>query len=121
MSESRTGLVANESRALVPDAASLQRQARLGIALMAGRSVVNQLIILGGNIHLYRVLSPADYGTFAIVQFTISFFRLFGDAGLGAALIQKESEPTHAELSSVWTLQLLLGCLLYTSPSPRDS
>ena len=71
-----------------------------------------QFIVSGGDIYLRRRLEPADFGLFAIIQFALAFFAYFGDAGLGGALIQKKDEPTQAELSSVWVLQLLLTLIV---------
>ncbi|HEU4533802.1 MAG TPA: oligosaccharide flippase family protein, partial [Polyangiaceae bacterium] len=56
-----------------------------------------------------RALEPADFGLFVIVQFTLSVFAIMGDAGLGAALVQRKSLPTHRELSSIFWLQALLA------------
>jgi O-antigen/teichoic acid export membrane protein len=67
---------------------------------------------LFGTVYLARVLGPGEFGVFWIVQFVLSFFMLFGDAGFGAALIQKKREATAEELSSVFWAQLLLGGLV---------
>lgn len=79
------------------------------MVLLALRTVLQQLMVLGGTVYLARVLGPAEFGAFWIVQFALSFFTLFGDAGFGAALIQKKGAATQAELSSVFWAQLLLG------------
>ncbi|MEO7091964.1 MAG: oligosaccharide flippase family protein, partial [Polyangiales bacterium] len=96
----------------VVDAASLKRRARLGIFVLIGRTVALQLTILGGNVYLARALGPVDYGAFAIVSFALGFFALFGDAGLGASLVQKKQEPTQAEMSSVWWMQVILSSVV---------
>lgn len=74
---------------------------------------------LGGTVYLARVLGPGEFGAFWIVQFVLSFFMLFGDAGFGAALIQKKRDASAEELSSVFWAQLLLGslvvCLVFVS------
>jgi O-antigen/teichoic acid export membrane protein len=90
----------------------LRRRAKLGVFLLAGRTALQQLMGLGGTVYLARVLGPGEFGAFWIVQFVLSFFMLFGDAGFGAALIQKKHEATNAELSSVFWAQLLLGVLV---------
>jgi len=64
---------------------------------------------LGGTVYLARMLGPGEFGAFWIVQFVLSFFTLFGDAGFGAALIQKKHDATAEELSSVFWAQLLMG------------
>ncbi|MBI4706164.1 MAG: oligosaccharide flippase family protein [Deltaproteobacteria bacterium] len=91
------------------DTAELQRRARRGVLALVGRTALVQLAVLGGSIALARLLDPADFGVFAIVQFALAFIAYFGDAGLGAALIQKKEPPTQGELASVFWLQLLLG------------
>jgi PST family polysaccharide transporter len=57
-------------------------------------------------------LSPADYGIFAVIQFALSLFAVFGDVGFGPALIQKKEMPTQRELSTVWWFQVGLSSLL---------
>ncbi|HET9956842.1 MAG TPA: oligosaccharide flippase family protein [Polyangiaceae bacterium] len=91
------------------DRATLQRRAKWGVLLLAGRTVLQQLIILVGNVYLARLLGPREFGAFWIIQFAISFFTLFGDAGFGAALIQKKESATQEELSSVFWMQMLMG------------
>lgn len=90
----------------------LQKKARLGFFLLAGRTVVLQLLVLGGNIFLARKLTPKEFGIFAIVQFALTFLSFFGDAGLGGALIQKKDPPTQAELSSVFLAQVGMSCVV---------
>jgi PST family polysaccharide transporter len=82
------------------------------MAMLAGRSVLQNLVILAANVYLARLLSPQDYGIFGILQFALSLFKLIGDTGLGAALVQKKEEPSETELSSIWWFQLALGVSL---------
>ncbi len=86
-----------------------RRRALIGGLALAARTVLSQLVVLGGTIVLARRLSPSDFGAFAIIQFALSFLTVFGDAGLGGALVQKKTEPTREELSSVFWVQLGLG------------
>lgn len=94
------------------DRETLHRRAKLGVFLLAGRTGLQQLMTLGGTVYLARVLGPGEFGAFWIVQFVLSFFTLFGDAGFGAALIQKKHRATDEELSSVFWTQLLLGLVV---------
>jgi PST family polysaccharide transporter len=84
-------------------------RARLGVALLAVRMVVMQLVVLGGNVYLTRALSPGDFGIFAIVQFVMLFFDLLGDAGLAAALIKEKELPDRRTMSTVFWFQVLLS------------
>jgi len=81
----------------------------LGVFLLTGRTVIQQLIVLVGNVYLARLLGPLEFGAFWIIQFALSFFTLFGDAGFGGALIQKRHSATKEELSSVFWAQMLMG------------
>lgn len=87
----------------------LARRARLGVIALAIRTVVAQLAIFGGDVALARLLEPGDYGTFGIVRFALSFFVLFGDVGLGGALIRQKEKPTEEQLSTVFFVQVGLA------------
>lgn len=87
------------------EAARLTLLARVGMVILAGRTVVLQVLVLAANVYLARVLDPGDFGIFAIVQFVIALSTLFGDAGLGGALIQQKHEPSTVELSTVFWVQ----------------
>jgi O-antigen/teichoic acid export membrane protein len=94
------------------EAKALRRRARLSVVLLGARSVLQQLVILCANVYLARLLTPGDYGIFAVVQFALSLFAIFGDVGFGPALIQKKELPTQRELSTVWWFQVGLSSLL---------
>ncbi len=83
-------------------------RARVGAVMLAGRTVVMQLVVLGGNVYLTRRLSPADFGAFALVQTTMTFFELIGDGGLGGALVAEKTTPDRRTLSSVFWAQTML-------------
>lgn len=88
---------------------ALKRRAKLGLMALTVRSILQNVVILVANVYLARVLMPGDYGIFGILQYAVSFFKLVGDTGLGAALVQKHEAPDDVELSSIWWLQLALG------------
>jgi lipopolysaccharide exporter len=92
-----------------PHAPVLRRRANVALAVLAGRTVVLQLTTLAGQIALARYLEPRDFGVYAVIRFALSFFAFFGDVGLGGGLVQKKEAPTDVEVSSVFTLQLLLA------------
>jgi O-antigen/teichoic acid export membrane protein len=97
------------------EAGALGRRARLGMLALGLRSVLQQVTTLVANVYLARRLSPADYGVFAIVQFAMALFTIFGDVGLAPSLVQKESVPTEDELSTVWWFQIGLSVTIVTS------
>lgn len=93
------------------------RRAKLGRIALLIRTLLTQLIVLGGMVVLARELRPSEFGTFAMVQFVLSVFTLVGDAGLGGALVQKGETPNQRELSTVFFAQLGLATLVFTITS----
>ncbi len=91
------------------DPAVARRRAVRGILVLALRTAATHACILAGTIVLARILDPEEFGVFAVLQFALAFFQLFGDAGLGGALIQRKEPPTERALASVFTLQTLLA------------
>ncbi len=73
---------------------SLRESTPTSIGLKAIRSVaalgVRQIVVQGLNaltaVVLARLLSPSDFGLFAIITFVLAFLVAFGDVGLGASL-----------------------------------
>src|SRR5258708_26667302 len=84
------------------------RAARGAVALLM-RSVAVKLFSVVGGVVLARILTPREFGIYAIAAFCVTFFALFSDVGLGAAIIQQREAPTRDELQTVFTLQLLLA------------
>ena len=78
-----------------------------GVALVLRQGVVKGVAIVGGVI-LARILTPEAFGTYAIVVFVVAAFSLIGDMGMGAALIQQDSEPTDHNNRVVFTIQLVI-------------
>lgn len=65
------------------------------------------------SIILARILSPEDFGLLAIITVFISLANVFLDFGFGTALVQR-SEVTEEHYSSVFFMNLIMGCLLGT-------
>lgn len=72
------------------------------------RAVAMRGITLVGMVLLARILTPTEFGTFAIVMFVVTLISVVGDFGVGASLIQQATTPTRLELATAWTLQQLL-------------
>lgn len=87
----------------------LQRSARLAMLFLGMRSLLQVIIRIPAMIYLARVLTPLDFGIFAMLQFAMSFLKAIGDGGLGAALLQREDEPSQLQLSSVFWTQMLIA------------
>ncbi len=94
------------------DPKALGRKAAAGAVTLIARSVVLQGLVFTGNLILAQILDPKDFGIFAISQFALTFFVYFGDAGLGAALVQQREKPSETTLSSVLWLQLIISAVV---------
>lgn len=57
---------------------------------------------------LARLLSPRDFGLVAMVGTIMGFLRIFNDAGLSMATVQRD-EITHAQVSNLFWTNIALG------------
>lgn len=58
-----------------------------------------------------RLLTPTDYGIFAVVSIFLNFFMTASDLGIGAAVIQK-MDLTESNLNHIFTFTGLVGIIL---------
>lgn len=61
-----------------------------------------------GGILLARLLSPTEFGLYAIVTFLLTFLMAFGDVGLAASLVRQSDEPVEEDYQAVFTVQQIL-------------
>lgn len=85
-----------------------------------GRKAANNLLILGGSqtikvflqilgmVVFSRILSPADFGLFAMSATIINFLILFKDSGLTSATIQQK-DLAQRQMSTLFWLNVLIG------------
>ena len=69
------------------------------------------LLNLGSIMILARLLTPQDFGLVAMVATVMGFLRIFGDAGLSTATIQREG-ITHAQVSNLFWINVAVGGLM---------
>lgn len=60
---------------------------------------------MAGNILLARLLTPVDYGIYAIVTFLIVLMGAFGGTGLAANLIREHPQPPREAFRAVYSFQ----------------
>jgi PST family polysaccharide transporter len=68
------------------------------------------IIYMISTIILARLLSPGDFGLVAMVGTWVSLLRMFREAGLSTATIQREN-ITHAQISNLFWINLILGII----------
>ncbi|MBI1178621.1 oligosaccharide flippase family protein [bacterium] len=86
----------------------LKEKSVRGAALTLSSQGVSLLVQLGSAAILGRLLTPADYGTVAMVTAFTALARIFVDLGLSAAVIQKQ-DVTQQQSSNLFWLNVGLG------------
>jgi O-antigen/teichoic acid export membrane protein len=82
----------------------------------------SQLLRLGSNLILSRLLFPELFGLMALVHIFISGLHLFSDIGVGPNIIQNKRGDDPVFLNTAWTLQVIrsigiwLCCVLIALP-----
>jgi len=88
--------------------ADLKRHSiRGGITTLGAQGILFLLQVVQITV-LSRLLSPSDFGLFAMVTAVTGFAMTFKDGGLSMATIQR-SEITHAQISSLFWINVLIG------------
>jgi O-antigen/teichoic acid export membrane protein len=99
------------------DDLDVERGAVRGTALLVGRFVALQGITGIATIAIAHLLSPSDYGAFAVAYAVQLFARSAIDLGLVAALVQRPSPPTPHEQQAATGFMLLAGIGLAAAAS----
>jgi O-antigen/teichoic acid export membrane protein len=86
----------------------LKRRAVSSGAITVGAQAAKFGLNLGGLVVLARVLTPEDFGLIAMVSAVIGFVRIFRDAGLPTATVQREG-ITHAQVSNLFWINALIS------------
>jgi lipopolysaccharide exporter len=87
----------------------LASQAARGVGILVGRTVILQVLTAGVTIALARLLSPADYGLFAIAMAIQLVGQRLTELGLPAALIRLREDPSDDLQRAVVTLMLAIS------------
>jgi len=95
------------------DVSQIKEKAIKGTLTLTARRAILKAISALGMIFLARLLTQSEFGIFGIINFVV--FTLFGflsDIGLGASLIQKKEKIENDDLSTVFSVQLILVLFL---------
>lgn len=71
------------------------------------------LIRLGGNLILTRLLFPEAFGIMALVQLVMTGLKMFSDIGVRLSIIQNERGDDPEFLDTAWVIQIGRGFLLW--------
>jgi PST family polysaccharide transporter len=84
-----------------------QRTISSGI-ITIGAQIAQFVLSMGSIMILARLLTPHDFGLLAMVMTLTGYLRIFKDAGLSTATVQREG-ITHAQVSNLFWINLALG------------
>jgi len=89
-----------------------QRALRGSIWTFAGYGT-SQVLRLGSNLILTRLLFPEAFGLMALVQSFLMGLEMFSDVGIGPSIIQNKRGDDPAFLNTAWTIQAVRGLTLW--------
>lgn len=84
------------------------QQVRRAVIWRSGSQIAGQIVAWASTFLVIRILTPEDYGLFALTQVMLMLFTLLNGYGLASAAIQREEIARH-ELRQIFGLLLLLN------------
>ena len=95
-----------------PTSPELTRRAVRGAVWMVAGHGGAQVLRLGGNLVLTRVLAREHFGLMALVMVVLYAVNLLSDLGIGPAIVQSKhgDDPTYVD--TAWTIQVVRGLVL---------
>jgi len=98
--------------ARVPQTSLRGRAVRATIWTIVGIAGSN-VLRLGGNLILTRLLFPEAFGLMALVFVFLQGMQLLSDFGIGPSVMQNERSSDPRFLNTAWTLQVGRGALIW--------
>lgn len=92
---------------------SLRSQALKGTIWTIIGFGASQVLRLGSNLILARLLLPEFFGLMALVSIFLIGLDLFSDVGLGPSIIQNKRGDDPDFLNTAWTIQVMRGIVLW--------
>jgi O-antigen/teichoic acid export membrane protein len=74
-----------------------------------------QVVRLGGNLVLTRLLVPEAFGLLGLVAVLMQGLEMLSDLGIQAAIIRSERGKDREFLDTAWTVQVMRGLLLWVA------
>ena len=91
---------------------TLRQRVMLAGSWVLGGHAASQVIRLGSNIVLTRLLSPDTFGLMAVVYVMMVGLALFSDLGINVTVVRSTRGQDPDFLDTAWTLQVLRGVIL---------
>jgi O-antigen/teichoic acid export membrane protein len=109
----RPSTTAEPNRTSARPQPSLRRRVVRGSLWTLGGYGAGQVLRLGSNLILTRLLVPEMFGLMALVNIFIQGLGMFSDVGIGPSIIQSGRGDQPRFLNTAWTIQVMRGCALW--------
>lgn len=103
----------SDSNVTAPAGRSLFARAMRGSAFTAVAYALAQLMRLGSNLILTRLLAPDAFGVMAIVSVVLIGMIMFSDVGVGASISQSKRGDDPKFLNTAFTIHAFRGTMLW--------
>lgn len=97
----------------IPTAKSLKHRAVRGSVWTIGGYGASQVLRLGSNLILTRLLFPEAFGLMALVNVFMQGLAMFSDVGIGPTIIQNAKGEERVFRDTAWTIQVGRGFCLW--------
>lgn len=91
---------------------TLQRRILREMSSFAGIQVLSAALVFLSSLVLKRLLDPRAFGAYAVGTLYLSLGALFGDGGLGAALLRQKEEVSEEAYRTTLTFLLGVGAVM---------
>lgn len=95
------------------DMSSLKHKTISGIKWTFAASVAQRIISFGTTVVLARILSPADFGLFALAFVMIDGFGIFKSLGFDSALVRRKDDDIDKACNTAFFLIPAMGMILF--------
>jgi O-antigen/teichoic acid export membrane protein len=92
---------------------NIKKRALQGAAFIIAGYGLSQVLRLGGNLVLTRLLVPEFFGIMALARAFITGLHFFSDVGLGPGVIRSSRGNDPVFLNTAWTIQVARGLVLW--------
>lgn len=92
---------------------NIGRSSAKGIAALASRTFILNLISFATSLVIFTILTPKDVGIYTAIIAIQRIISFFTDFGFGAALVQKKEELTVSDTTTTFTLQSIVTLCMF--------
>jgi len=92
---------------------SVKKQLFKNVGSISGIRFFSQALTIISNIFLARLLNPTDFGIFGLSLSIVGIVTIFGEMGIGQAVIQKKTNDYHILFYTGFYINLAISLILF--------